>query len=160
MHILLTGSSGSVGSGVLLHLLEQNHTVVALDIVPLPERLLSQIPASSSSRLTTHVMDLCDFKPLDELFSGVIHLSAIPHPIGSDPRTVHNNNVTSSYNVLTTAVMYGVKRIVQASSVNAIGLTYTPEGLQRFEALPLTEESPFVEVSGRHAVDNFFLGLS
>jgi nucleoside-diphosphate-sugar epimerase len=158
MHILLTGSSGAVGSGVLLHLLEQNHTVVALDIVPLPDRLLSQVPPSSSSRLTTHVMDLCDFKPLDELFKtssqpfdGVIHLSAIPHPIGSDPRTVHNNNVTSSYNVLTTAVMYGVKHIVQASSVNAIGLTYTPEGLQRFEALPLTEESPFVEVSARPA---------
>jgi type IV secretory pathway VirB10-like protein len=46
----------------------------------------------------------------------------------------------SSYNVLRTAVDRGVRRIVQASSVNAHGLSFAPEGHTRFERFPITEE--------------------
>jgi nucleoside-diphosphate-sugar epimerase len=153
MHILLTGSSSNVGSGVLLHLLASGHNVTALDIIPLPASIRSQLPADTLDRLTTHILDLTDYHALERIFDsatfdGVIHLCAIPHPKGSDPRLVHNNNIVTSYNVLCTAAMRGVRRIVQASSVNAIGLSYTPEGHQRFDALPLTEEAPFREASG------------
>jgi nucleoside-diphosphate-sugar epimerase len=153
MHILLTGSSGSVGSAVLLHLLDLSHTVTSVDIVPLPPTISAQIAPAQSDKFTHHLLDLSLFSELDDLFKshgpfdGVIHLSAIPSPLYHDPRTVHNVNVVAGYNVLKTAAEHGVKRIVQASSVNAPGLSYSPEGMQRFDELPVTEEAPFRTVS-------------
>lgn len=152
MCILLTGSSGVVGSAILVDLLKKGHRVTALDAVALPDGIRQILSPDASCRLSTHIVDLTDFKRLEEIMSrdrpeGVIHLSAIPNPLGRDPRVVHNNNVTSSYNVLCTAAMHGVKRIVQASSVNAVGLSYTPAGNQRFDALPLTEGTPYQTVS-------------
>ncbi|GFZ46641.1 hypothetical protein JCM24511_03861 [Saitozyma sp. JCM 24511] len=148
MRILLTGSSGVVGSAILVDLLKNGHRVTALDAVALPDGIRQILSPDASCRLSTHIVDLTDFKRLEESMSrdrpeGVIHLSAIPNPLGRDPRVVHNNNVTSSYNVLCTAATHGVKRIVQASSVNAVGLSYTPAGNQRFDALPLTEDTPY-----------------
>lgn len=57
-------------------------------------------------------------------------------------RTVHNVNVTASYNVMRTAADQGIRRIVQASSVNATGLLYSHDSRRKFEELPLTEQSP------------------
>lgn len=72
----------------------------------------------------------------------VIHLAAIPSPVGGhDQREVHNTNVVSSYNVLRTAADLGIMRIVQASSVNATGLSFTMDEHQFFDELPLHEKS-------------------
>lgn len=149
--VLLTGSSGSVGSAVLLYLLRGGHSVIAIDIVPLPSSITDQIPPEVAKSYSHHLIDLTTYAPLDALFDsessagrtidGVIHLGAIPAPTGHDPRVVHNLNVTSAYNVLQTAASRGVKRLVQASSVNAPGLSFTPEGRQRFGKVPLTEEN-------------------
>lgn len=153
MRILLTGSSGRVGSTVLLHLLSSGHGVTSIDRVSLRDEELAQIPAEQAGQLSHHVLDLEDYTALDAVFDsegpfdGVIHLSAIPAPDKDDPRDVHNNNVVSAYNVLKTAADNGVKRIVVASSVNVTGLSFTPEGKQRFEVLPITEEAALTPVS-------------
>lgn len=153
MHLLLTGSSGSVGSAVLLYLLDQSHTVTSIDIVALPTEITARIKPEQKEKYTHHLIDLAHFDKLEEIFDqygpfdGVVHLSAIPSPLFHDPRTVHNVNVVAGYNVLKTAVDHGVKKIVQASSVNAPGLSYTPEGRQRFDELPITETAPFLTVS-------------
>lgn len=149
--ILLTGSSGSVGSAVLLSLLQSGYSVTSIDKVPLPQSVIDCIPPGSS--YSHHTFDLVDYHALDKIFdahgpfSGVIHLSALPAPIGHDPRLVHNLNVALSYNVMQTAAMRGVKRIVQASSVNALGLSYTPEGRQKFAELPIREDGETCAVS-------------
>ena len=79
---------------------------------------------------------------------GLIHLAAIPDPMHHDWRIVHNNNVTSSYNVLyTAAIKRGIKRISQASSINATGMSYTREGKQVVDELPITEQETFRGVS-------------
>jgi nucleoside-diphosphate-sugar epimerase len=154
MRILLTGAAGLVGSHVLHVLLEAGHTVIATDIVPLPSSILDRIPSQHNSFLTHHVLDLTDYKALDALLDsldgvihGVIHLGAIPNPLRHDPRQVYNNNVTSNYNILQTCANRGIHRVVQASSVNAPGLSYTPAGHQRFDELPITEETPLRAVS-------------
>jgi GDP-D-mannose dehydratase len=156
-HVLLTGSSGSVGSAVLLYLLSRSYTVTSVDIVPLSPATLSQVQPDQHQSYTHHLIDLAHNDKLDALFDshgpfdGVIHLSAIPSPLFDDARAVHNVNVVAGYNVLKTAVDHGVKRIVQASSVNAPGLSYTPEGRQMFDELPITEETPIRTVSPRAA---------
>ncbi len=50
------------------------------------------------------------------------------------------NNVVGSYNALRAAAEHGITRICQASSVNAIGLSYsrTP----RFDYFPIDEAHP------------------
>lgn len=129
MHVLLTGSSGRVGSATLIYLLNKSYQVTALDIVPLPPIVSSQIPEAQLPNLRAIVCDLTDYLALEAVFTTsptpiewIIHLSAIPDPLALDGRTVHNNNVTSSYNVMRTGADHGVRRMVQASSVNAPGV--------------------------------------
>jgi nucleoside-diphosphate-sugar epimerase len=163
MHILLTGASGAVGSHVLLYLLAEGHRVLAVDLHPFPEAVIvkvSQIPKHAQAAHTFAQCDLTDYKAFEAILQsaqpaveGVIHLGAIPNPTGHDDRNVHNNNVVGSYNVLKSSALYGVKRIVQASSVNALGLTFTPAEHRRFSKLPISEDIPTTCVSGRGAFD-------
>lgn len=44
--------------------------------------------------------------------------------------------------MLRTAADQGIKRIVQASSINAVGLLFTHDSRRIIDELPLTEESP------------------
>jgi len=150
MHILLTGSVGRVGSHTLLYLLSQGHTVLASDIVPLPDHLVKALQPHESA-YTFEQCDVTDYEAFERIvrsaqppIEGVIHLGAIPHPLNNDPRKVHNNNVVGSYNVLKTSIDCGIKRLVQASSVNAPSLTFPPEGHQRFPELPITENTPLL----------------
>lgn len=144
MKILLTGAAGNIGTHVLNHLLQENHDVSAIDIVPLLSHALPLPPSASFT-----ILDLCDYAALEAFmrstgpYQGVVHLGAIPDPLHHDPRHVHNVNVTSSYNVLRTAADLGVRRIVQASSVNAVGLSYTPPEHCWLNAVPMDEETPY-----------------
>jgi len=155
-HILLTGAAGRIGAHVLVYLLSKGYTITALDLVPLPLQVTSRIPTAIHSALKAAVCDLTDYHALEEVFTtsstpitAIVHLGAIPNPLRNDGRTVHNNNVVSSYNVLRTGSDHGVRRIVQASSVNAPGLSFPPEGHQKFDELPVTEETPMRPVSER-----------
>lgn len=159
MHILVTGAAGRIGVHTLSHLLEGGHRVLAVDVVPLPASLPatpggSAPPALPHPRLAFRQGDLCDVSFVDSVFGGddddgtppfdgVIHLGAIPNPRADlDDRVLHATNAVSSYNVLRTAVDAGVRRVVQASSVNAHGLSYAPPGHTRFAAFPLAEDAP------------------
>ena len=108
---------------------------------------------ATAGKATFVTCDLTDYKAVEELFrsspkfDGVIHFGAIPHPLEHDPRLVHYINNTSSYNVMQTAAAYGIKRMVEASSVNAIGLSYTPEGHKYVHEFPITEDEPMTPVS-------------
>jgi hypothetical protein len=67
MRILLTGSSGVVGSAILVDLLKKGHRVTALDAVSLPNGIRQILPPDASCRLSTHIVDLTDFKRLDDV---------------------------------------------------------------------------------------------
>lgn len=148
MHILLTGAAGRVGQRTLNHLLSEGHRVTATDVVSLPE---SFTPSGDNYEWVP--ADLTSLSDIDALFENpldaVIHLGAIPNPRPSlDDRTLHANNVVGSYNVLRTAVDRGIKWIVQASSVNAHGLSYSPPGHTTFDRFPIDEEVERRPVSG------------
>lgn len=157
MHILLTGTAGNVGRYMLPWVIERQHRVTALDVVDVPQEVLDRIPNESKHLVRHMIFDLTDYKALDSLFDeakasadpidAVIHLAGVPTPMKFDQRYVHNNNVNCSYNIMRTAADHGVKRIVQASSMNAMGMTFTPEGHARWDHLPFDEESPKRPVS-------------
>lgn len=150
MHILLTGAAGRIGVHTLSHLLERGHSVLAADVVPLPASLpttaAGYTPSLPHDQLEFRQGDLCELGFVDSLFAdarfdGVIHLGAIPNPRDDlDDRKLHAINAVSSYNVLRTATDHGIQRIVQASSVNAHGLSYSPPGHTSFSHFPITEQ--------------------
>jgi len=71
---------------------------------------------------------------------GVIHMAAIPTPGHHPDHVVHNNNVVGSYNALRAAAENGIKRVCQASSVNAIGHSYSRNS--RYDYFPIDEDHP------------------
>ncbi|KAJ9662203.1 hypothetical protein H2198_001554 [Neophaeococcomyces mojaviensis] len=58
-------------------------------------------------------------------YDTVIHLAAIPNPVGKDDWKVHNNNINSAFNGFHAAGKLGIRKVCYASSVNAIGLSYS-----------------------------------
>jgi len=148
MHILLTGAAGSVGGATLRYLLAQGHRVTAIDIIAIPPALLVGIEKQAQSNLSAHILDLASFSALDAIIEaatpsidGAIHIGGIPNPLNHDPRVTYGVNVTTNYNILQTCAKYGINRIVQASSVNAYGLSFTPPGHKHFDELPISEKT-------------------
>ncbi|OCF32002.1 hypothetical protein I317_06712 [Kwoniella heveanensis CBS 569] len=148
MHVLVTGAAGLIGSHVMVALLDQGHTILATDINPLPPNVKDQI-ADRSERVQEMTGDLTNVKFIDELFDstripfdGVMHIGGVRSPVGLDPRLVHNINVVATYNVLQTAASRGITRIVQASSCNALGLSWTSAEHWRLDSVPINEQSP------------------
>lgn len=154
MHILQTGVNGELGREQFLHLVAQGHMVLATDAVP----LLPEVGARAEGMLqwTFQLLDCRDMAAIEHLLDtaqppidGVIHYGAISHPLGDNFRVVHNNNVVGSYNILEACASRGINRVVQASSVNAPGLGYAPDGHITHDKLPIDETCAMRPVSGQ-----------
>jgi nucleoside-diphosphate-sugar epimerase len=136
MKIVITGGSGRIGRAITTEALRQGHSVVSIDRVAPPE-------PDERENVTFIEADTGDYEKLVEAFretDALIHMGAIPSPGRHPDHIVHNNNVVGSYNALRAAVEVGIKRIVQASSVNAIGLSFSREG--HFDYFPIDEAHP------------------
>lgn len=136
MRIALTGGTGRIGRAIATEALRQGHEVVSIDRVA---------PAEADTRPNIRFVqaDIGDYDGLVAAFAGcdaLIHMAAIPAPIGYPDHVVHNNNVVGSYNALRAAVEVGITRIVQASSVNAIGLSFSRAA--HFDYFPVDEAHP------------------
>lgn len=151
MHVIVTGAAGLIGSHVMVRLLEEGHSVTATDINPLPDVVTSQLAPYTERVLAVVIGDLTKPTFVDELFDaasskapidGVMHIGGIRSPVGLDPRLTHNINVTASYNVLQTAAARGIERVVQASSCNALGLSWTSAEHWGLDFLPINESHP------------------
>jgi nucleoside-diphosphate-sugar epimerase len=134
VRIAVTGGNGSVGTAVIEAALARGDEVVNIDRT-----------ASTDARagVTSVAADVTDYDALLAAFAGcdaLIHLAAIPWPFKHPDHIVHNNNVIGSYNAMHAAISNGITRICQASSVNAIGLSYSREG--HFDYFPIDEKHP------------------
>jgi nucleoside-diphosphate-sugar epimerase len=134
--IAITGGSGGIGRAVTELALARGHRVVSIDRVRPARR--AQLPGVAY--LKVDVTRYADFERALEGCRALIHLAAIPSPRGNEDYVVHNNNVVGSYNALSAAVRLGIRRVCQASSVNATGLSYSRAA--SFDYLPLDEEHP------------------
>lgn len=136
MKIAITGGSGGIGRALIEMALAQGHTVVNVDrVAPPAESAASGVPFIQA--------EMSDYEALEKAFRGcaaLIHLAAIAAPGHHPDQVVHNNNVVGSYNALRAAVEVGITRVCQASSVNAIGHSYsrTP----RYDYFPIDEFHP------------------
>jgi nucleoside-diphosphate-sugar epimerase len=133
MKIALTGGSGGIGRAIAALALERGHDVVSIDRVA-PEQ------ARQDAHIDFVEADAADYDALLAAFAGcdaLVHMAAIPSANIMPDHTTHNNNVTGSYNAMRAAIEVGIKRICQASSVNAIGLAFSRN--PRFDYFPVDE---------------------
>jgi nucleoside-diphosphate-sugar epimerase len=131
VRVVVTGASGKAGRAVVRDLLEHDHDVLGVDILP---------PAESSA--TSLVADLTVFGETVECLAGVeavVHLAAIPAPgIHTEERTFRTN-MLSTFNVFEAARLHGLRRVVWASSETVLGLPFEREPPAY---APIDEEHP------------------
>jgi UDP-glucose 4-epimerase len=135
MKIAVTGGNGRIGRAIVEMALTQGHEAVSIDQTPPPK-----IDQAHLSFIQANLTDYEEFVQAIRGCDALIHMAAIPAPGHHPDHQVHNNNVVASYNALRAAVEVGIKRVCQASSVNATGLGYSR--WPRFEYFPLDEEHP------------------
>ncbi len=133
MRVVVTGSSGHVGRVTVSGLMDAGHEVVMLDRTP-----PSAGPVAGAVSVCVSADDYTALLKACAGADAIVHLAGIPKPEGYAPHDVHNNNVTASYNVLCVAAVLGIPRVIMASSVNAIGLTWSRD--PRFDYFPVDEK--------------------
>lgn len=137
MKVLVTGAAGKLGSVVCAHLLEHGFELVATD-----RRYRDGLPAGSSLTLA----DLRDDSAVHNLMRGceaVVHLGNHPslHAAVSPQRLLAENTAMNA-NVFRSAIDLGLRRIVFASSVQA--MIQMNDGLRAQEPLPI----PYLPLDG------------
>lgn len=117
MHLLLTGGSGSVGKAVIERLSANGHSVLVIG-----RRAGLSFPGAEYRSC-----DINDYPSLLDAARGsdmIIHLAAIPDPGGADPQEIFRINCSGSFNVFQAAATLGIRKVIQASSINAAGQFY------------------------------------
>lgn len=150
--IVVTGGSGNAGRHIIKYLLSHSHTILNLDLVPLPSTpdftsvhtIRTDLTDSGQvfNALTSH------YAPTEPLPAGmpeppdaVIHLAGVPHPLIVPDNETFRINTIGCYNIIEAACKLGVKKIVIASSLTVYGMTYC-EGPKQYPHFPITEDSP------------------
>ena len=133
--IVVTGAAGRLGRRVVELLVNRNRDVLATD----------QLAADD---LPTEFVrcDLVDATAVDGLLRGaeaVIHMGAIPGPLREEPRFIFENNVASTFNVMTAAAELGLRRVVFSSSAFGMGWAHDGNAFVPLY-LPLDEEHPMM----------------
>jgi len=134
MEILVTGGTGNVGRTTVARLVRHGHKV----------RVIGRRAGISIESADYRVCDVTDFDRLREQVRGVqarVHLAAIPHPSLGPGQEIFRVNCVGTFNVYQAAADEGIKRIVTASSINALGYNF---GIKSFELryFPIDEEHP------------------
>jgi nucleoside-diphosphate-sugar epimerase len=137
MKIAIAGARGTVGRPLVQACADAGHHTVQID------RTHQPYDGTPNSEMRTADV-ASDYDATRKAFEGcdaLIHLAAIPDPVGKEDWRVHNNNVNSAFNGFHAAGTLGIQRVCYASSVNAVGLSYSNRPLH-FDYFPIDEEAP------------------
>ena len=134
MNILVTGGLGGVGRPLVQRLLRHGHAV----------RVLDRANEPCPDGVKCVVGDITDFAATREHVRGmdaVIHLAALPNPAAGPGHDIYRVNTAGTFNVYEAAAQEGIRRVVSASSINALGFNY---GVKSFpiQYLPMDEAHP------------------
>jgi nucleoside-diphosphate-sugar epimerase len=149
--IVVTGGSGKAGRAVIRHLIAHGYTVMSVDVTPPAEPLCHFFKADLNDmgqavdavRRAAGTIDRRR-SPLGQA-TAVVHLAGIPAPSLAPDAVTFQNNMMSTYNVFSAATLFGLDRVVWASSETAYGLplTRTPP-----VSVPITEDSSLYPETG------------
>ncbi|MFH1497722.1 MAG: NAD(P)-dependent oxidoreductase [Verrucomicrobiota bacterium] len=112
MRIVVTGGSGFIGQHIVANLVAGGHDVVSAD------RSLGRQAGAKSAVVDLRVRESA--YPLFEGADSIVHLANHPNAGRADAQTVLAENLTINTNVCQAAAELGVRRIVFASSIQAM----------------------------------------
>src|SRR5262245_53793375 len=115
MRVLITGGAGLIGRAITTHMLEHGWEVRVIDLVP-----DADLPNYA-------VCDITDYEAVRQQMRGcdaVAHMAALRSPNMGPGHEIIRINVHGTFNIFEAAAREGIRRIAQASSINAIGCTY------------------------------------
>lgn len=143
MRIAVTGSNGKLGSATVARLTEEGHEVIGLDLAGTPGPGFTRVDFTDYGQALDALLGVtARHSGLDAL----VHLAAIPvNGLVPDATTFHNN-MTVSFNVLFAALRAGIRTIVSASSITAMGF-------------PFEEAPPALPVDESYSAANNTYGL-
>ncbi len=144
-NVVVTGGSGKTGRAVCRDLVAHGYNVLNVDTQRSPDPCcpfykvdLSDLGQTMDALRWTGGRDhpFRQFREAD----AVVHLAAIPAPDLAPENVAFHNNVASTYNVFSAAMMLGIKRVVWASSETTLGLPFSPDAPPAYA--PVDEEHP------------------
>jgi nucleoside-diphosphate-sugar epimerase len=143
MRILVTGGMGDVGRPIINWLLDKGHTVRVLD-------LRCEPPIAGAECRQGSILDFASLHQHMQGMEGVVHLAAYREPSMAPETQLFQVNVGGTFKVFRAAADAGIKRVVCASSINALGyyfgITFPPGQLRYFpidEAHPTYTSDPY-----------------
>lgn len=137
--IAVTGGSGKLGSEVVKQLKEAGFTVISLD-----SRISDSLPCR---QLRVDMNDLGQVTSALRGVDGIIHLAAIPAPVGFPHNHIFSNNVIGGFNILEAASLLGIKRVVLGSSTSSYGFAWAETPFAP-SYLPVDEDHPHLAQEG------------
>src|SRR5258708_7724216 len=141
MKVLITGGAGHIGKATTERLVRQGWDVRVIG-------LESGAETPGVEFVTCDILNYADVREQIRGCQAVIHLAAIRGPQLAAGHKVFEVNVAGTFNVFEAAAAEGIRRVVQASSINALGCTYnlgdfSPEYLPIDEKHPLFTTDPY-----------------
>lgn len=125
MRVLVTGSSGFIGSHLVERLVREGHEAFGVDDL--------SGGREENAKCHTYVADCRNYKQIEAIFYGVrpeivFHLAAnaAENKAQFSPIDVTSRNYDAFIKTLTPAIKYGVKRFVFTSSIAVYGAIQTP----------------------------------
>ena len=144
--VLVSGASGRLGQAVVEELLANDYEVVGADRASPPDGEVARSAGGGKRAFQFAQVDLVDVDKVATAMSGaqaVIHLGAIPAPNRHPDEVVFGNNTRATFAVLQAARLNGVRKAVIASSISALGPSFSPEPTTPLYA-PVDEEHPLL----------------
>jgi nucleoside-diphosphate-sugar epimerase len=118
MRVIVTGSSGFLGSHIAAALVEAGNEVLGVD---------ATAPGAGVASWRHVSADLTDIGAALQLIrnvEAVVHVAAIPRPTRLPAERVFRTNVGAAYNVVEATVLSGATRLVYASSMSVLGFPF------------------------------------
>ena len=134
-HVLITGAAGMIGRAAVLRFRGLGVGITALVLDDPGDLGVDRVVVGSAA----------DRRVVDDALEGVdavVHLAAIPAPALGTPDEVFAGNTAATFAVLDAAGERGVRTAAIASSINALGLGWSPLPQVRPAYVPLDERLP------------------
>jgi len=134
MKVLVTGGAGNIGKVVTAYLVERGYDVRVLGIN-------EGVTIDGAEYVTCDILNYDGVLQHMRGCEAVVHLAAIPQPYHIPAPALFDINVSGTFRVFEAAAHAGIKRVVQASSINAIGFGWSIVDLIP-AYFPIDEEHP------------------
>lgn len=119
MRVLITGGNGLIGKATVERLVEKGWDVRVIDLQPEAE-------IDGAEYAQCNILNYDDLLKQTRGCDAVIHLAAIRSPAMNPGHEVFQVNVAGTFNLFEASAAAGIRRVVQASSINALGCFGAP----------------------------------